>query len=93
MYWKLIEQSCEEAFGVFDFGRSKKGTGACLFKSSWGMETVDLPYRYALHTATEVPKMSPVDPKFQAPVALWKRLPYSVTKIIGPRAVRWIPSV
>jgi FemAB-related protein (PEP-CTERM system-associated) len=93
MYWKLIEQSCNEAFSVFDFGRSKKGTGACLFKSSWGMETVDLPYRYSLHTVTEVPKMSPVDPKFHAPVALWKRLPYRVTKVIGPRAVRWIPSV
>jgi FemAB-related protein (PEP-CTERM system-associated) len=93
MYWKLMEQSCQEGIRIFDFGRSKKGTGAFQFKSSWGMAVRDLPYKYQLHTAKEVPHLSPVDPKFQAPVAAWKRLPYPLTKVLGPVVLRWIPSV
>lgn len=93
MYWKLITQSCEEGLRTFDFGRSKLGTGACAFKSSWGMELTPLPYRYQLVRAQEVPHLSPVDKKFQLPIAIWKRLPLGVTKVLGPRLVRCIPSV
>ncbi|SRR5579884_359531 len=93
MYWRLMEQSCREGLRWFDFGRSKKGTGSYQFKMSWGMEMTRLPYRYCLVRATEVPQLSPVDQKFQLPVALWKRMPFAWTKIVGPRLIRWIPSV
>jgi FemAB-related protein (PEP-CTERM system-associated) len=93
MYWKLIAQSCEEGLREFDFGRSKKGTGSFHFKSAWNMQTVDLPYRYFLVRAAEVPEMSPVDSKFQAPVAIWKKMPFRLTKVLGPRVIRWVPSV
>ena len=93
MYWSLMEQSCREGLRSFDFGRSKKGTGSFQFKSSWGMQVTELPYRYLLVRAKAVPHMSPVDKKFQAPVAVWKRLPYSWTKVLGPRVIRWVPSV
>jgi FemAB-related protein (PEP-CTERM system-associated) len=93
MYWSLIEQSCREGLKRFDFGRSKKGTGSFDFKSAWAMTVTELPYRYHLAKATEVPKMSPVDKKFQLPVAAWKKLPYSWTKVIGPKLIRWVPSI
>lgn len=93
MYWNLISQSCAEGLRTFDFGRSKRGTGAFSFKSSWAMEVTELPYRYQLVRAQEVPRMSPVDKKFQLPIALWKRMPYSWTKAVGPSLVRCIPSV
>lgn len=93
MYWSLIEQSCREGFKVFDFGRSKKDTGSFLFKSAWSMEVTGLPYRYYLARAKEVPHMSPVDQKFQLPVRMWKRMPFALTKIIGPQLIRRIPSV
>ena len=93
MYWSLIEQSCREGYGGFDFGRSKKGTGSFQFKSAWNMQVSELPYRYRLVRAKEVPQMSPVDKKFQLPVEAWKRLPFAWTKIIGPRLIRRIPSV
>jgi FemAB-related protein (PEP-CTERM system-associated) len=93
MYWNLISQSCAEGLRTFDFGRSKRGTGAFSFKSSWAMEVTQLPYRYHLVRAKEVPRMSPVDKKFQLPIALWKRMPYSWTKTLGPRLIRSIPSV
>ncbi len=93
MYWNLISQSCAEGFRTFDFGRSKRGTGSFDFKSSWGMEVAPLPYRYQLVRAQEVPQLSAVDKKFQLPVAIWKRLPYGLTKALGPRLIRLIPSV
>ncbi len=93
MYWNLIAQSCREGYQVFDFGRSKRGTGSFQFKSSWSMEMRDLPYRYQLVRAKAVPEMSPVDQKFQLPVYLWKRLPFFWTKLLGPMVIRRIPSV
>lgn len=93
LYWNLMIQSFAEGIREFDFGRSKRGTGAFQFKSSWSMQMTELPYRYQLVRAAEVPHLSPVDPKFQLPVAAWKRMPYSWTKVVGPRLIPWIPSV
>ena len=93
MYWSLIDQSCKEGFRQFDFGRSKRGTGSYDFKSAWSMTISELPYRYHLVKAKKVPHLSPIDPKFQLPVAAWKRLPLSWTKVIGPKVIRWIPSI
>jgi FemAB-related protein (PEP-CTERM system-associated) len=93
MYWNLIAQSCKEGVQQFDFGRSKRGTGSFHFKSAWSMQVTELPYRYHLVRANQVPQLSAVDKKFQLPVAAWKRMPYSWTKILGPRLIRWIPSV
>ncbi len=93
MYWSLMAQSCEEGYRQFDFGRSKRGTGSFDFKSAWSMEVSELQYRYHLVKARSVPHMSPVDRKFQLPVAAWKRMPFSWTKIVGPQLIRWIPSV
>ena len=93
MYWNLISQSCAEGLRTFDFGRSKRGTGAFSFKSSWSMQVTPLPYRYQLVRAKEIPRMSPVDKKFQLPISIWKSMPYGLTKVLGPRLIRCIPSV
>jgi hypothetical protein len=57
------------------------------------MRVDDLPYRYHLVRAKEIPQMSPVDAKFKLPVEAWKRLPFSLTKVLGPRLIPWVPSV
>jgi FemAB-related protein (PEP-CTERM system-associated) len=93
MYWSLMLQSCAEGIQHFDFGRSKRGTGAFNFKSTWSMTMSALPYMFQLVSAKEVPHLSPVDPKFHLPVAVWKRMPFPWTKIVGPRLIPWIPSV
>ncbi len=93
MYWSLIAQSCKEGLQQFDFGRSKRGTGSFQFKSAWSMQVTELPYRYQLVRAKAVPHLSPLDKKFQLPVEAWKRMPYAWTKILGPRVIKWIPSI
>ena len=93
MYWNLMVQSCNEGIQEFDFGRSKRGTGSYDFKSAWSMQVHELPYRYRLVGAKQVPQMSPLDKKFQLPVEIWKRLPFSWTKVLGPPLIRRVPSV
>jgi FemAB-related protein (PEP-CTERM system-associated) len=93
MYWKLIAQSCNEGYRCFDFGRSKRGTGSFAFKSGWSMQMIDLPYRYHLVRAKEVPHLSPIDSKFRLPVSMWQKLPFPITKVLGPRVIKLIPSV
>jgi FemAB-related protein (PEP-CTERM system-associated) len=93
MYWNLMLQSHAQGLGHFDFGRSKRGTGSFIFKSTWSMKISELPYRYQLVTAKEIPHLSPVDSKFQLPIAVWKRMPFSWTKVVGPKVIPWIPSV
>lgn len=93
MYWNLIAQSATEGFREFDFGRSKRGTGSYHFKSAWSMVETELPYRYHLVKAKTVPHLSPIDKKFQLPIATWQRLPFSWTKVLGPKVIRWIPSI
>lgn len=93
MYWNLIAESCKQGLREFDFGRSKRGTGSYQFKSAWSMVETDLLYRYHLVKAKEVPHLSPVDKKFHLPIVVWERLPFGVTKVLGPKVIRWIPSI
>lgn len=93
MYWNLMDQSWREGYRYFDFGRSKRGTGSCKFKSSWNMQVTELPYRYKLVRAKEIPPMSPIDRKFRTAVALWKRIPFPLTKVLGPILIKRVPSV
>jgi FemAB-related protein (PEP-CTERM system-associated) len=91
MYWDLIKWAGEQGFRTFDFGRSKKGTGAFAFKSQWNMNAEQLEYQVFLVKRKSVPNFSPVNPKFEMAIRLWQNLPLSVTKWLGPSAVRLFP--
>src|SRR6185295_9796601 len=84
MYWMLMKYGCENGYKTFDLGRSKKGTGSFDFKKRWGMTMTDLPYQYALVRQRSMPDTSPLNPKFSLGIRLWRKLPLSVTQVIGP---------
>lgn len=84
MYWMLIRWGVENGYRIFDFGRSKKGTGSYDFKRRWGMVMSDLPYQYALVRTKSMPDTSPLNPKFSLGIRLWRKLPLPVTTSIGP---------
>ena len=48
-YWELMRRSCERGIKVFDYGRSKQGTGSYAFKKNWGFEPKPLHYEYRLY--------------------------------------------
>jgi FemAB-related protein (PEP-CTERM system-associated) len=84
MYWMLIKYGCENGYRIFDFGRSKKGTGSFDFKKRWGMTMTDLSYQYALVRQKSLPDTSPLNPKFSMGIHLWRKLPLPITQWIGP---------
>lgn len=91
LYWKLMETMAREGFRTFDFGRSKKGTGAFAFKSQWNMTVEPLNYQVYLVKRKTVPNFSPVNPKFQLAARVWQKLPLWLSKQVGPSVVRWFP--
>lgn len=91
MYWELIKWAGEQGFRTFDFGRSKRGTGAFAFKSQWNMKIEPLDYQVFLVKRETVPNFSPVNPKFEMAIRIWQKLPLPVTKFLGPSLVRLFP--
>ena len=91
MYWELMKYAIGRGCKQFDFGRSKKGTGAYAFKTQWNMNVEPLNYQIFLVKRREVPNFSPLNPKFQLATRLWQKVPLWLTRQIGPRVVRWFP--
>ena len=91
MYWELMRTAAARGFTRFDFGRSKTGTGAYEFKRGWGMQMQALPYQFYLVRANEMPNLNPTNPKYELMINAWKRLPLGVTKVLGPRIVKYLP--
>lgn len=88
MYWDLIRRGAERGCRIFDFGRSKVGTGPYSFKRNWGFEEVRLPYEYKLVRARSLPQNNPLNPKFRLFISAWRKLPRGVVERVGPHIVR-----
>lgn len=88
MYWNLMQAAAARGCRIFDFGRSKLGTGAYDFKKNWGFEATPLPYEYKLYASTALPDNNPLNPKYQLFIKVWKKLPLPVANFMGPFIVR-----
>jgi FemAB-related protein (PEP-CTERM system-associated) len=88
MYWEVMRRACERGARLFDFGRSKRGTGAFDFKKNWGFEPQPLFYSFIMRRGQKPPDINPLNPKFRTLVEIWKRLPLPVANFIGPHIVR-----
>ena len=91
MYWSLMGVAAERGCRVFDFGRSKKGSGSYHFKRHWGFEPMELAYQYDLVRDRAIPDLSPRNPRFSLAIRVWRRLPLAVTERVGPILVRFFP--
>ena len=87
-YWALMRRACERGIRVFDYGRSKRGTGSFDFKKNWGFEPTPLSYEYQLFKSDRVPEHNPLNPKYAAFIALWRRLPRPLVNALGPAIIR-----
>ena len=84
MYWEVMRRACERGARVFDFGRSKIGTGAFAYKRIWGFEPEPLHHEYLLLRTREMPNLNPLNPKYAVLIAVWRRLPLFVANALGP---------
>ena len=88
MYWDVMRRAALAGYRHFDFGRSKRGTGAFAFKTNWGFEPEALCYEYYLRRGTTVPDLSPLNPKYRIFINLWRWLPLPVANLVGPILAR-----
>ncbi|MCG5524364.1 FemAB family PEP-CTERM system-associated protein [Ectothiorhodospira haloalkaliphila] len=84
LYWEVMRRASQEGYRLFDYGRSKRGTGSFSFKKNWGFEPEPLYYEYHLVRAKDVPDINPLNPKYRLFIAGWKRLPLPVANVLGP---------
>ena len=87
-YWELMRRSCARGLKLFDYGRSKQGTGPYAFKKNWGFEPQTLHYEYRLYKRDAVPQNNPSNPKYQLMIKTWRKLPIGVANWLGPMVVR-----
>jgi FemAB-related protein (PEP-CTERM system-associated) len=90
MYWEVMRRAAARGFRLFDFGRSKRGTGSFAFKKNWGFEAAPLHYAFRLAPGAGIPDTNPLNPKFRLFIAAWKRLPLPVAGLLGPHVVRGV---
>ena len=87
-YWELMRRACERGFKLFDYGRSKEGTGPYAFKKNWGFEPQPLHYEYCLYKRDSIPQNNPNNPKYKLFIAAWRRMPIGLANWLGPHIVR-----
>jgi len=89
LYWEVMRRAGRERGAtLFDFGRSKTGTGAFAYKRNWGFTPEPLHYCYQLAPGARIPDNNPNNPKYRVFIAAWKRLPLPLANLLGPPLVR-----
>ena len=88
LYWTMIEESSRAGCRRFDMGRSLDGSASLRFKRHWGTQIVALSYNYYLRKRTHPPLVDPRNPAYRIPIAVWRRCPLALTKLVGPRLIR-----
>lgn len=90
MYWAVMRRAVERGVQIFDFGRSRKGSGPYSFKRNWGFEPRPVTHYYFPRDGYSVPYVNPDNPKYQMLVKVWRRLPLPLANLLGPPIIRQI---
>ncbi len=87
-YWELMRRSSERGLRIFDYGRSKVGTGPYAFKKNWGFAPQPLHYEYCLYKRDSIPQNNPNNAKYKLFIEAWRRMPIGLANWLGPHIVR-----
>jgi len=87
-YWELMRRSSERGLRIFDYGRSKVGTGPYAFKKNWGFAPQPLHYEYCLYKRDSIPQNNPNNAKDKLFIEAWRRMPIGLANWLGPHIVR-----
>jgi serine/alanine adding enzyme len=84
LYWEMIRWGCENGYQRFDFGRSSPDSGTYRFKKQWGTKEEPLHWQCVSRKAGETAIFHGDSEKYRWIVKTWRRLPLSLTKLVGP---------
>lgn len=90
MYWHLLQRAIGRRQQVFDFGRSSVDSNTYMFKKQWGAQPQPATWQYYVRQGS-VGDMRRESGSYARAVAMWQRLPVTLTRWIGPSIVRGIP--
>ncbi|MDB4516670.1 FemAB family PEP-CTERM system-associated protein [Crocinitomicaceae bacterium] len=91
LYWEMIKDACERGFSTYHLGRSTVETGGESFKKKWNANSRQLYWQYFLPDDGEIPQLNVSNPRYQIAINIWRRLPMSATRFLGPLIARSIP--
>lgn len=91
LYWQSLSYAIDKGYRRFDFGRSSKDSSTWRFKKQWGAQEKPNFWHYLLPEGQQLPQLNPNNPKFALMIAVWKRLPVWLTRLIGPAIVKNLP--
>lgn len=83
MYYRLMGHGRARGMSVFDFGRSKTGSGQAAWKKSFGFDPAPLAY-HSWSATGERRDINPNSAHYQRRVEMWKKLPLPVANLLGP---------
>lgn len=83
LYYRLMGHGRARGSSLFDFGRSKAGSGQAAWKKSFGFAPRSLVYHgWSADGAQR--DISPANAKYQRRIELWKKLPLPIANLLGP---------
>jgi FemAB-related protein (PEP-CTERM system-associated) len=92
-YWEAMQYASARGCTMFDFGRSSIDSGTYNFKRQWGAEPVQLYWQIldGNEKSARLRQSLQIDnSKLQLAAEIWRRLPVSVTRVVGPRLRKYI---
>ena len=92
IYWSLMQHAIADGAKIFNFGRCTPGSGTHRFKLQWGARGEELWwYQHGRDGVEAGQTPSPDDARYSFASRVWRRLPVSMTRKLGPSIVQYIP--
>lgn len=91
MYYELMKYALKRGFKHIDLGRSRKGAGSGKFKENMGFKSQQLHFYFHLNNGEQIPNVSPSNKKYGFLIRVWSRLPLFLTRILGPKLIKYFP--
>jgi hypothetical protein len=82
MYWETIKDAYLKRKPIYDYGRSRYGSGTYIFKTRWGAVPVKIDIIQ--------PKPSNVYKKYSYLSRGWKKIPSGVARWLGPKVCKYL---
>lgn len=91
MYAAAMEWAVTSGLRRFDFGRSRKDTGAHDFKRNQGFEAQPLYYQFLVPAGGEVPQVNMGNPRYALARRVFRRMPPFLAEKLGSFVVKRTP--
>ena len=82
----VVEEAVRLGLRYFDFGRSRRNTGACDFKRNQGFDARPLSYQYLLQEGDVIPAYHNSNPRLAVARRMFRVLPRFASERVGREA-------